>query len=279
MKKRKSQYVKMAEISYRICQQVFPTYAHPKSPHKFTLPQLAACVLVMFQLRLSYRDMEEWLLATEGVVVALGLKEVPDHTTLYRSYQRFRVKDLERLNQTLLTEIGMEKEVGIVVDTTGFQPTEASVHYLARCGRRYQHFIKGGYAVGIESQMILAVVSGQGPGADSVHLATLRAKASAYGAAEGWVLLGDRGFDGRFVRSGDLIPPIRRGGTLKQPERLARSDMVAAARLDGYYGQRWKIETVNSVIKRKLGGSIRSRKHVHRQREVYVKALVYNTQR
>lgn len=269
----------MAEIAYKICGEVFPTYSHPKSPHTYTVPQLAACVLMMFHLRLSYRDMEEWLLASDVVVKTLGLKEVPDHTTLYRAYRRFRVKDLERMNQQLLEQVGTEPEEGIVVDTTGFQPTQASAHYLARCGRRYAYFLKGGYAVGIESQMILAAVSGRGPGADSIHLATLRAKAAPHGAAEGWVLLGDRGFDGRSARPGDLIPPIRRGGTLKQPERIARAELVAVARLDGYYGQRWKVETVYSVIKRKFGDNIRSRKLNHRQREVYVKALVYNIHR
>lgn len=279
MSQRTSRYVIIALSALRICQQVFPTYSHPKSPHRFTLPQLTASVLLMFHLHLSYRDMEEWLLATDGVVKALGLKEVPDHTTLYRAYRRFRVKDLERLNGELLKETGMEGEEGIVVDTTGFQPTQASVHYLARSGRRYEHFIKGCYAVGIASQLILGVVSGRGPGADSVHLASLRAKAALYGAAQGWMLLADRGFDGRCVGRGDLIPPIRRGGKLQRPDRVARAELVAAAILDGYYGQRWKVETVNSVIKRKFGDGIRSRKLNHRQREVYVKALVYNIHR
>ncbi len=53
MKPRESRYVRIARIAYRLAQQVLPRYSHPKSPHHFTLPQLAACVLLMFYLDLS----------------------------------------------------------------------------------------------------------------------------------------------------------------------------------------------------------------------------------
>jgi hypothetical protein len=42
------------------------------------------------------------------------------------------------------------------------------------------------------------------------------------------------------------------------------------------FGQRWKVETVNSVIKRKFGDTIRSRSLRLQRREAIVKALVYN---
>lgn len=49
---------KSPHIAYRLTQQVLPRYSHPKSLHRFTFPQLAACALLMFYLDLSYRDME-----------------------------------------------------------------------------------------------------------------------------------------------------------------------------------------------------------------------------
>jgi hypothetical protein len=58
--------------------QTMPAYSHPKSPHRFTLPQLAACVLMTFYLDLSYRDMEEWLLASSEVRTLHELERVPD---------------------------------------------------------------------------------------------------------------------------------------------------------------------------------------------------------
>ncbi len=276
---RTSRYVRVAEIALVICKNTLPLYSHLKSPHRFTLPQLTASVLVMFYVRKSYRDMEEWLLATESVCQALELNEVPDHTTLYRAFKRLRMATFERMQHSFLDQLSLH-EVAIALDTTGFQPTQASVHYLARCGRKYDHFIKGGYAVGTNSLLILGWKQGLGPGADTMFLEPLRRQARRYGSYIGrqpaWFLLADKGFDGITVQDGDLIPPIRRGGVMKSPKRKARLDLVSAARLDGIFGQRWKAETVNSVIKRKFGDEIRSRKKSHRRREPIVKGLIYN---
>jgi transposase len=275
MRKRESRYVIVTRIAYRLSQRVVARYSHVKSPHRFTQPQLVACVLLMFYVRKSYRDMEEWLLASDAICQELGLKEVPDHTTLNRTYKRMQIKLLNKLHRTLLDEFKLAEE-GIAFDTTGFSPTQASLHYLARCGRKYDHFYKGGYAVGIDSQLILAAVSGLGPGADTGFLEPLRRKASRYGEKQKWVVIADSGFDGKTVRPGDLIPPIRRGGVMKLLERIERMELVSAARLDGFYGQRWKVETVNSVIKRKFGDEIRSRKVSRRRCEPIVKGLIYN---
>jgi hypothetical protein len=51
------------------------------------------------------------------------------------------------------------------------------------------------------------------------------------------------------------------------------------ARLEGLLGQRWKVETVNSVLKRKSGDTIRSRKPRLQPRELAVKVFTYNLHR
>jgi len=58
-----------------------------------------------------------------------------------------------------------------------------------------------------------------------------------------------------------------------------RDDRVSQARLDALFGQRWKSETVNSVIKRKFGDTIRSRKRRLQRREPIIKGLLYNIHR
>jgi len=57
----------------------------------------------MFYLDLSYRDMEEWLLAGDQVRQVLELPRVPDHTTLQRTYKKLRMQDLEKMKKRLLT--------------------------------------------------------------------------------------------------------------------------------------------------------------------------------
>ncbi len=281
--KRESRYVRAARISYRLAQRSLPAYSHPKSPHHFTLPQLAACVLMAFYMKLSYRDMEEWLLATDAVRKALELGRVPDHSTLARTYKKLRVKDFERMKGLLLSELGVEgSEEVLASDSTGFSPSGASAYYQSRAGRTFRWWVKGVYCVGTRSQLILSWRSGRGPGIDAPYLNGLRRDACRYGRYHGrrraWMMEADASFDGRGVQEGDLIPPIRRGrgARVVDPARKARADLVAQARLDAVYGQRWKTETVNSVIKRRFGSAVRSRKPSLQHREPIIKGLVYN---
>lgn len=283
MKQRESRYVKVAKIAYRLTRQALPKYSHTKSPHHFELPQLAACVLMMFYLNKSYRDMEEWLLATDKVCQALGLSRIPDHTTLQRTYRKLRKLDFENMKNQMLEEENIEESV-IASDSTGFSPGQASLYYQTRRGRMYKHWIKGAYAVGTESQYILAWQSGYGPSNDAAHLNALKRGCAHFGShsetkQRTWLMLADAGFDAKKLSPLDIIPPIRRHGKLVDPDRKARADLVATARLDGLFGQRWKTETVNSVIKRKFGDTVRSRKIQLQNREPIIKALVYNIHR
>ena len=282
MKTRESRYVQVARIAYHLTQAALPRYSHPKSPHHFTLPQLAACVLLMFYLDISYRDMEEWLLARDQVCQALELPRIPDHTTLQRTYKKLHMLDFEKMKNQLLDENGVDEE-GVASDSTGFSPGQASLYYQTRTGRLYQRWAKGVYAVGTASQFILAWRSGWGPGSDVAYLPGLRRDVRRYahyqGRRKAWVMMADSGFDGQTVQDDDLVPPVRRGGNLLHPERRARADLVSQARLDGLFGQRWKTETVNSVIKRKFGDTIRSRKRTLQRREPIIKGLIYNIHR
>jgi hypothetical protein len=294
---RESRYVLVARISYRLAQQTLPLYSHPKSPHHFTLPQLAACVLMAFYMKLSYRDMEEWLLATDKVCEGVfELPRVPDHATLARTYKKLRMRDFDKMKELLLEELGVEgSEEVIAADSTGFSPSGASAYYQTRSGRSFHWWEKGAYCVGCHSQLILSWRTGRGPGNDAPYLSGLRKDACRYGRFEGegkgkgkgkgrrgrrgqWVMLADAGFDGRGVQPGDLIPPVRRGrgAHIINPARREQADLLAQARLDGVYGQRWKTETVNSVIKRRFGSALRSRKLSLQHREPVIKGLVYN---
>jgi hypothetical protein len=244
-------------------------------PHRFTLPQLAACVLLMFYVNKSYRDMEEWLLASDRICQVLDLKHVPDHTTLMRTIKKLRKADLDGMNRRLLTRMEVS-EPHVALDTTGFAPSQASAYYQTRRGRRWRTFFKGVYAVGTRSQFILAMFGGHGTRHDARWLAAVRRAVRSFVPQRAWALLADRGFDALDVRAPDFIAPMRRNGKLLAPDRIARAELVAAATLDGWFGQRWKCGTVHSVIKRKFGDVIRSRRPRLQYREPVFKGLVYN---
>lgn len=176
------------------------------------------------------------------------------------------------------------QEESVASDSTGFSAGQASLYYQTRSGRTYQHWIKGAYAIGTDSQYILSWESGYGPSNDLGHLNGLKRGCARFGShsetkQRTWVMLADAGFDAQKLSSLDIIPPLRRHGKLLHPERKARADLLATARLDGLFGQRWKTETVNSVIKRKFGDTIRSRKVRLQLREPIIKTMVYNIHR
>jgi hypothetical protein len=276
--KRESRYVQIARIAYQLTKRSLRKYSHRNSPQTYSQPQVAACTLLVFYLNKSYRDGEDWLLASDQVCRVLELPAVPDHSTLNRMFHKLNRVRLLRLLRYLL-EQQAPREAVLALDSTGYRPSQASAYYQTRSGRRYRDWFRGAYAVGTASQLILAARESPGGSAnDACFLLPLKRGARPYVKRNG-LTLADAGFDCQAVTARDLIPPIRRHGKLVAPERKARADLVSQARLDGLFGQRWKTETVHSVIKRKFGDTVRSRSLRAQRREPILKAVIYNIHR
>lgn len=280
--KRESRYVQVARRAYEVSKAVLPLYSHRNSPKTYTLPQLAACVILKFYINLPYRDMEEWLWASDQIQAVLELPGVPDHCTLARTFRKLNKTWLDQLQKQLRAG-EVIKEESIAGDSTSFTLSQASSHYRTRSGKSFSDWVKGAYAVGTRSLLILGSSSHAGRLPDFAFLRRLKTQARRYGlyhkGRRAWLFLGDSGFDAKDVTELDLVPPIRRYGKIVDPNRQARADLVSQARLEGLFGQRWKSETVNSVIKRKFGETIRSRIWFLQRREPIIKGLVYNIHR
>lgn len=280
--KRESRYVQFARRAYEEAKASLPMYTHRNSPKTYTFPQLATCVMLKFYLNMTYRDVEEWLLATDKVCTVLEMEAVPDHSTLSRAYRKLTKARLDEMYRHLLDESGVEEDA-IAGDSTSFTLSQASSYYRTRSGKSFSDWIKGGYAVGIKSQLILASSAQAGRLPDFAFLKRLKRQSRRYGRSirgrRAWFFLGDSGFDAKEITEGDLVYPIRRYGKITDPKRQERADLVSQARLDGLFGFRWLVETVNSVIKRKFGDTIRSRIWFLQRREPIIKGLVYNIHR
>ncbi len=70
-------------------------------------------------------DCPACLIASNRVCQVLGLKHVPDHTTLQRTHKKLRQRDLQQMKNRLLEALGVEEDV-IPADSTGFSPGQAS---------------------------------------------------------------------------------------------------------------------------------------------------------
>ena len=277
--KKTSRDVTFAKIAYALAQRNYPLYRRRKSKKTFSQPQLVACVLLLMYLNQSYRDFEEGLYASDQVGAALELKRVPGHSTLNRAFHRLTETRLRRRLASLLKQLKVKDEV-VAGDSTGYSLSHASADYRTRSGQRFRGWIKGSYAVGTQSQLILAAYGSRRNSPNEAQmLQPLRHGAQPYVRQGYWLFLADAGFDCQAVTARDIIPPIRRGGRLVAPQRKARAELVAQARLDGLLGQRGKTETVHSVIKRKFGDQIRSTLKSRQNREPIIKAVVYNIHR
>jgi len=126
----------------------------------------------------------------------------------------------------------------------------------------------------------LAAAPGRGPASDLVLFRA--ALKEAKGRARIGTLLADADFDGEwiheYVRSyaiRTLIPPERGRPSDKPPAGSWRRRMKR--RFDREkYGQRWQTETVNSVIKRRLGSAFGSRGYWSQCREIILRVITHN---
>ncbi|WP_391580951.1 transposase [Bythopirellula polymerisocia] len=72
-----------------------------------------------------------------------------------------------------------------------------------------------------------------------------------------------------------MIPPKRGRSTTKKPKGYWRR--VMATRFDKQkYGQRWQVETVNSMIKQMLDSALRARRYWSQHREIMLRVVKHN---
>ena len=72
--------------------QALPAYSCPKSPHKFTQPQLFAMLELKQFMKLDYRGLIQWLQRWSELREALELNRLPNYSTLCYAEQRLLKK-------------------------------------------------------------------------------------------------------------------------------------------------------------------------------------------
>ena len=156
------------------------------------------------------------------------------------------------------------------VDGTGLESRHVSRYYVKRRAksgdadpvRTYAHFPKVVFVIDCRSHMILAAVPGRGPGSDLVQFR--RALEQAVGRARIGTLLADADFDAEWLHRAvcalgirTIIPSTRGRPSPKPPAgRWRRVMRQRFEHMRRKYGQRWQVETVNSMIKRLLGSAL-----------------------
>ena len=273
-----------------------PKYWHPCAPKKFTPPQLFACLVLKEFLRLDYRKLSALLQDAPSLTATIGLAEVPHFTTVQKASRRLLI--VRRTRQLLDETVRQAQRSGTVrrriklaaLDGTGFETRHIRAYFVKRreraCKPGYQTttYTRYPYAELVcdcRSHLVLTVLPARGPTSDDHFFQpALRETLDRISVA---TLLADAGFDSeaahQFAREQcgvrAIIPPTRGRPGLKPPRGYWRSRMKRWFPKK-QYGQRWQVETVNSMIKRLLGAALRARTYWSQSREILLRVLTLN---
>ena len=185
----------------------------------------------------------------------------------------------------------MRKTVKVAaIDGTGFESRHISSYFVRRRDRdlkkgyqttKYTRYPTANILCDCGSHMILGVITGRGPRPDvpnfqpAVKQAASRAKMN--------MLLADAGYDSEkshvFARQEfgiRTIIPATCGRPTKKRLKGYWRDRMRTRFNNVKYGQRWQVETVNSMIKRTMGSALRARRYWSQSREINLRVLTHN---
>ena len=135
------------------------------------------------------------------------------------------------------------------------------------------------------THLVLAAAPGRGPGPDHLHIKQVMC--DAHLRAEIDTALADAGYDAEWVHEylrlehgvPIIIPPLIGRPTEKPPSTHHRRCMRRYFKRPAErrrYGQRWQIETVISMIKRRLSETLNARSFHRQNRALMLKVITHN---
>jgi hypothetical protein len=261
---------RILQVAHALGKQRLRTYWHRFSPKKFTLPQLFACLVLKEFLRLDYRKLSALLEDAPSLAAAIELKQVPHFSTFQKAAARLLVFRrvqllLDETVRAATDERIMRKHVALAaIDGTGFETRHISAYFVKRraraCKTAYETTTYTRYPVAnvlcdCDSHLVLGVVTGRGPGPDDpyfrpvVEQAAQRVKIAALAADAGYDSEAAHTYAREQCGCRTLIPATRGRPTSQRLRGYWRQRMRTRFN-HAKYGQRWQVETVNSMIKR-----------------------------
>lgn len=288
----------MAAVALEAGRQVFSEYSHVYSPHKFTQPQLFACLVLKDFEKKDYRGVCQLLEDCVDLRDAIGLKSVPHYTTLQKASRRLlRQRHVRRLVDDTVQRIRRRSKTVkyAAADSSGFDAHHASRYFILRTkayrkGKEpkkptsYKHYGKLMLVICTATHAILAAVASRGPTPDVAELDTVLMELAPSQKLEH--LVADAGFDSAYnhallrehhgMRS--TIPPDA-GRPSKDPNALPTDKyrrLMKTRFNTKAYRKRPQVETVISMLKRNFGSSLRGNSHWSRCRDIYLRVLTHN---
>ncbi|WII09278.1 transposase [Methanomassiliicoccales archaeon LGM-DZ1] len=261
----------------------------------YTDRQKLAVLVLMARHGISYGAVRRDLGMYRGFTDAIGLKRIPDGSTLCKFLKRIGTDVLERV--VMAFAAAADGGATVAVDSTGLSDFDRSAHYEKRLddfgAGRSRSFTKLSLAVDTGTRIVLsASASADGHRNDTTFMPGHISDLAGSGLKIDW-LIADRAYDSslnhrlaRDVLGARAAIPVRRGrgnrgtvihGPYRRMMDEALSDPDSAE--SRAYRRRAVIESTNFMIKKAAGPSVSARIPACRERQALLKAIAFNALR
>ena len=268
----KEPFLKRFVLSAKKLVTKIPRYFSKFSNKIYDNRQKFSILILRQRLKMTYREIINFLKFNPLARAMLNLRTVPDHSTL--------VKFHNRLKPEIINSLLCDKKANVVaVDASGFQTNHMSYHFAnvwnSQDKRKHRRYLKLTIAIDTNTQYVLANKIRLSPRNDTIDfMSVLKDVKCDY-------VVADRGYDSKKNRRFVLRQ-------MKSCPQIPYRSISPVYRFSGgaklefhkqIYHQRSKVETVFSVIKRKYGNFILSKSFESQKKELIFRLIAYNIDR
>jgi len=280
-----NKYKKVADFCYELFRISKLPLHFSKFSNKLYSNYKHLFLLVYKQFRkFTYEELLTDLASNKDLRIYLGINKLPHYTTLIKFVKKLSFEIVDKLVLAFKKLIPKPKKVAI--DATGISLDNASPHYCKRLGLPYRKrpFMKTTFIVDIENYIILLCKLRKGHRHDTIDAKPLIKKLSKNYKPE--IFYADRGYDDNeifklvfeelnayplILQKNFGVPKHRKSGEYRK---------ITCDVFDyGEYLQRNKIETCNSMIKKRFNSVAKSRITKCQKMEVLLRVIAYNIDR
>lgn len=265
-----SVYLKFVTDALELSKSI-PKYFSMFSNKIYDNHQKLVIIVLMQKMKMTSREVVEWLKANEEVRLLIGLyNRIHVHTTVIRF--------LNRVKHLLNKFFDIKQACKLGIDASGFELETKSYYYRKvynmKNRQKTRKYMKLSIAVDLDNQLILHNKIRRGPRNDNIDFKNLLKDMNVD------YVLADKGYSSKANRKlvlekqGIPVIPYKKCDTVYKFSNGKRLRLPKEL-----YGQRAKVETVFSVIKRKYGSVLRCKRFATQKAELTCKLIAYNLDR
>lgn len=280
-----NKYKKVADFVYKLFQIAkLPLYFSKFSNKIFSNYQKLFLLVYKQFRRFTFEELLTDLADNLNLRQYLGLRKLPHYSTLVKFSKKLSYSILDKLVLAFKKLVPKPKKVAI--DATGISLDNASPHYCKRIGKPYKKrpFMKTTFIADIENYLILLCKMDKGHRHDTKHAKPLIKKLAIHYKPE--ILYADRGYDDEeifklcfenlsayplILQKNIFTPAYKKKGRYRK-ETIKVFDYSE-------YLQRNKIETLNSMFKKRFGSKSKSRLCKTQKVDIIMRIIAFNIDR